>query len=95
MSLGRLVRTIGLLLGFASFAWWLFFFGKVARAVGSPDILGEASVCMLYTTAPCGIAYVAAELAGQLAYRPILTWFGLALYVFGLALSASRRAGMR
>jgi hypothetical protein len=95
MTLGRLIRTIGLLFLLVSGAWWLSFFGRVAKLAGSPDILGQASTCLLYTTAPCAIAYNVAELAGQVAYRPFLTWVGLGLYVVGSFVSVSRRARLR
>jgi hypothetical protein len=95
MSFGRLIRTIGLILLLCSAVWWVSFFGRVAKLSGSPDILGQASTCLLYTTSPCAIAYNIAELAGQMAYRPFLTWVGLGLYVVGLFVSVSRRTRWR
>lgn len=88
-----LLTILGLVCLIISAVWWVGFFQLTAQAAGIKidAVLQKALPCLVYTTAPCQIAYTLAELSGNLAYRPFLTWTGAGLFMLGIFLPGSKR----
>lgn len=84
----RSLQGLGLICLVASAIWWWSFFQKVGSAMGvKAEVLArDVWPCLLYTTAPCQLAYSVAEMAGHLSYRPFMTWIGLSLFMLGCLL---------
>ncbi len=67
-----------------SLSWWLYFY-LAAKEVAS------TLPCLLYTSDRCATLVAAAEAAGKVAYKPYLTWIGLALLVVGIVMSMTSK----
>ncbi len=61
-----------------SLSWWLYFYLAAKE-------IANTLPCFLYTTPRCDTLIAAAETAGKFAFKPYLTWIGLALIVAGFA----------
>lgn len=92
MTLRGSLQALGLICMTASAAWWFSFFQKVGLAMGVrvEALTRDVWPCLLYTTAPCQVAYSVAEIAGYLSFRPFLTWIGLGLFALGCFVSARK-----
>lgn len=64
-----------------SVSWWLYFY-LAAKEVAS------TLPCFLYTTDRCQTLVTAAEAAGKFAFKPYLSWIGIALVVAGFVAAA-------
>lgn len=69
----KFAGSVSLLL---SLSWWLYFY-LAAKEVAS------TLPCLLYTSDRCATLVAAAETAGKFAYKPYLTWIGIALIAAG------------
>lgn len=68
-----------------SVSWWLYFY-LAAKQVAS------TLPCFLYTTDQCQALVTAAEAANKFAYKPYLTWIGIALVVAGFAAATMHKS---
>jgi hypothetical protein len=67
-----------------SLSWWLYFYLQAKE-------IASTLPCILYTSAHCETLVTAAEAAGKFAFRPYLTWIGLALLLAGFAMAATAK----
>lgn len=70
-----------------SLSWWLYFY-LAAKEVAS------TLPCLLFTNDKCQALVTAAEAAGKFAYKPYLTWVGLALLAAGIFYSMQKKPGV-
>jgi putative MFS transporter len=68
-----------------SVSWWLYFF-LAAKEVAS------TLPCLLYSNDKCQALVTAAEAAGKFAYKPYLTWIGIALVIAGFAAATMQKS---
>jgi putative MFS transporter len=68
-----------------SLSWWLYFY-LAAKEVAS------TLPCFLYTTDRCQTLVTAAEAAGKFAFKPYLTWIGIALVVAGFVAATMQKS---
>ncbi|MCX6602197.1 MAG: MFS transporter, partial [Acidobacteria bacterium] len=71
-----------------SLSWWLYFY-LAAKEVAS------TLPCLLYTNEKCQALVTAAEAAGKFAYKPYLTWIGLALLVVGIVMTMTSKPAVK
>jgi putative MFS transporter len=74
------MKFAGAVLVLVSLSWWLYFYLAAKEIVNTLP-------CILYTSPRCGVLITAAETAGKFAFRPYLTWVGVALIVVGLVMT--------
>ena len=68
-----------------SASWWLYFY------LAAKEIYNTLP-CIFWTTARCDALVTAAQQSGKFAFKPYLTWFGIALIAVGLVMSTRRPA---
>ena len=74
------MKFAGAVLVLVSLSWWLYFYLAAKEIVNTLP-------CILYTSPRCEVLITAAETAGKFAFRPYLTWVGVALIVVGLVMT--------
>jgi hypothetical protein len=85
--LGPFLMRIGLVgLGVAT-VWWIIFYTCVYEALGINDL--PPAQCLLSNTGTCGLTSGIANVAGYLAYDPILFWLGGIACIIGYVMSNS------
>ena len=67
-----------------SLSGWLYFY------LAAKEIANTLS-CFLYTSARCETLVAAAEAAGKFAFKPYLTWIGLALVMVGFVMATTTK----
>jgi len=67
-----------------SLSGWLYFY------LAAKQIANTLS-CFLYTSARCETLVTAAEAAGKFAFKPYLTWIGLALVMVGFVMATTNK----
>jgi uncharacterized membrane protein len=67
-----------------SLSWWLYFYLAAKE-------IANTLPCLLYTAARCETLVAAAEAAGKFAFRPYLTWVGVALIVVGIVMAMTNK----
>ena len=67
-----------------SLSGWLYFY------LAAKQIANTLS-CFLYTSARCETLVAAAEAAGKFAFKPYLTWIGLALVMVGFVMATTNK----
>jgi putative MFS transporter len=77
----KFAGSVSLLL---SVSWWLYFY-LAAKQVAS------TLPCFLYTTDQCQALVTAAEAAGKFAFKPYLSWIGIALVAAGFVAAAMHK----
>jgi hypothetical protein len=87
--LGPFLMRIGLIgLGVAT-VWWIIFYTCEYQALGINDL--PPVQCLLSNTGTCGVASGIANVAGYLAYDPLLFWLGGIACIIGNVMSNSAK----
>src|SRR5271168_2780616 len=83
--LGPFLTRIGLVGLGGAIVWWIIFYTCVYQALGINDL--PPIQCLLSNTGTCCLSSGIANVAGYLAYDPLLFWLGGTACIVGYVMS--------